>query len=68
MEFVLDAAGRVRLDTFGVLWATHPAFAESVRRAVVARGWRPAVRAGVAVSQLVPLTVLFDPQDATVRP
>lgn len=68
VEFLLDAAGRVRQDTFGVVWATHPAFGEAVRRAVVAREWRPAVREGVAVSQLVPLTVLFDPQDAPVRP
>ena len=63
VEFVLDAAGRARMDTFGVVWATHPAFGEAVRRAVAARMWRPAVRAGAAVSQLVTLTVLFDPAE-----
>ncbi|MFM8566171.1 MAG: TonB-dependent receptor plug domain-containing protein [Gemmatimonadota bacterium] len=68
VEFVLDAAGRVRLDTFGVVWATHPAFGESVRRAVAARAWRPGVRDDAAVPQLVTLTVLFDPQESPGRP
>ncbi|MDQ8157382.1 MAG: TonB-dependent receptor plug domain-containing protein, partial [Gemmatimonadota bacterium] len=68
VEFVLDAAGRVRPETVGVVWATHPAFGEAVRRAVVAREWAPARRNGMPVPQRVSQTVLFDPQEAMLRP
>jgi TonB family protein len=67
VEFVLDAAGRVRPETVGVVWATHPAFGEAVRRAVVAREWAPARRNGMPVPQRVSQTVLFDPQEAMLR-
>jgi hypothetical protein len=68
VEFVIDAAGRVRPETFGVVWATHPAFGEAVRRSVAAREWVPARRHGMAVPQRVSQTVLYDPQEAPLRP
>ena len=68
VEFVVDAAGRVVPETFGVMWASHPAFGEAVRRAVVGRSFRPARRGGRAIPQLVRWPVRFDPQDGASVP
>jgi TonB family protein len=61
VEFVVAADGVLRMDTFGVLASTHPAFSESVRRALVGRRWVPATRKGKPVPQLVQLPVEFVP-------
>ncbi|MBK7907803.1 MAG: TonB family protein [Gemmatimonadetes bacterium] len=61
VEFVVDSTGQVRRETFGVVWSTHPAFSEAVRRAVEARRFVPARRHGRAVSQLVQLPFRFVP-------
>lgn len=61
LEFVVDAAGRVRSDALGVMWATHPAFGEAARRALVGRSFVPAQRGGRGVPQLVRWPFRFDP-------
>ena len=61
VEFVVDATGDVRMDTFGVVSATHPQLVEAVRRSLVDRRFVPARKAGVAVAQLVQYPVRFEP-------
>ena len=53
VEFVVDATGDVNMDTFNVVTASHPAFGEAVRRAVRDQRYRPALRGGRAVQQVV---------------
>ena len=52
-EFVVDTQGQVEKDTFGVVSATHPLFADAVRTAVLAATFKPAVKQGKTVRQLV---------------
>jgi TonB family protein len=52
-EFVVDAQGRVEPGTLGIVSSSHPLFADAVRRAVAAAVFRPALRAGKPVRQLV---------------
>jgi TonB family protein len=59
VEFLVDAAGRVRMDTFGVVATTHAALGEAVRQALGGRVYRPAMRSGVSVPQIVQLPVEF---------
>jgi len=61
VEFVVDATGEVRMDTFGVVSATHPLLIEAVRRSLADRRFFPARKAGVAVAQLVQYPVRFEP-------
>lgn len=58
-EFVVDTTGRPMLETFGVVTATHPAFAESVRRAVAASRFTPAQKGGRRVRQVMLLPFKF---------
>lgn len=67
VEFVVDAAGRVRMETFGVVSSSHPSLAESVRRAVEFRSFVPATRQGRPVPQLVQLPFAFVPDSAAMR-
>lgn len=64
VEFVVDASGEIRMDTFGVVSATHPLFVEAVRRSLVDRRFVPARKAGIAVAQLVQYPVRFVPPPA----
>src|SRR3954464_146539 len=52
-EFVVDREGRVEKETFGIVSATHPLFADAVKTAVLAATFKPAVKQGKAVRQLV---------------
>lgn len=62
VEFVVDASGAVRMDTFGPVSATHPHLLEAVRRSLVNRRFVPARKAGTGVAQLVQYPVRFEPQ------
>lgn len=61
VEFVVDATGEIRMDTFGVVSATHPLLVEAVRRSLAERRFIPARKAGVSVAQLVQYPVRFEP-------
>ena len=52
-EFVVDAEGQVEKGTFGIVASTHPLFADAVRTAVLGATFRPAIRQGKPVRQLV---------------
>ena len=65
VEFVVDPTGRPRMDTFGVVAATHPALGEAVRRAIEDRRFVPATRGGVAVAQVVQQPYSFRPDSGT---
>jgi hypothetical protein len=58
-QFVVDTTGLVVPETFAVVSATHPAFAESVRRSLRHSKFRPAVLAGRRVRQLMVLPYRF---------
>ena len=59
-EFVVDAVGRVEPATINVVASPHPALADAVRAALPGAVFAPARRAGLAVRQLVQLSVRFD--------
>lgn len=52
-EFVVSADGKVEDDTFGVVSSPDRLFSESVRRALSSAVYRPAIKGGRAVRQLV---------------
>jgi hypothetical protein len=52
-EFVVDREGHVEKETFGIVSATHPLFADAVKTAVFAAIFKPAIKQGKAVRQLV---------------
>lgn len=52
-EFVVDAAGKVEYESLGIVSSTHPLFSDAVRRALENARYKPAMRRGVAVRQLV---------------
>lgn len=52
-RYVVDSTGRADPESFEVLSASHPAFAESVRRALPAMAFTPARIGTRAVRQLV---------------
>ena len=67
VEFVVDADGRVRMDTFSVISTTHRQLGEPVRRALELAGFVPAVRGGRQVSQVVQLPFDFVPDSAAAK-
>jgi hypothetical protein len=52
-EFVVDSSGAVEPSTFGVVFATDPAFADAVQQVIGALRYRPAAKQGRSVRQLV---------------
>jgi TonB family protein len=66
-EVVVDAAGRTEPTTFGVVHSSHPLFARAVQEAVRVTEFRPAVRQGRQVAQLVQIPVRFDPPGGQSR-
>lgn len=52
-EFVVDTTGSAEMETFGIVASTDPAFSESVRRALPAGRYHPAVSGGHLVPQVV---------------
>lgn len=66
-EFVVDAQGDVNLDTFNVVTASHPAFADAVRSSLRTQQFIPAVRKGITVQQVVQLPFTFLPDSSARR-
>jgi len=58
-QFVIDTTGQVLLDTFTAVSATHPAFAEAVRRSLRHSKFQPAMLAGRRVRQVIVLPYRF---------
>lgn len=52
-EFVVDAGGGVERETFGIVSSPHPLFSDAVRQALTRALYKPALRQGVPVRQLV---------------
>ena len=59
VEFVVDSYGRVEMEYFSVVSASHEAFGESVRAALARARFAPAMRGGRRVRQLVQLPTRF---------
>jgi hypothetical protein len=66
VEFIVTATGEVDADRISVVFATHPGFIESVRRALEDAIYVPAVRGGYPVHQVVQHEFQFVP-DASSR-
>jgi TonB family protein len=60
VEFVVDTAGHVELETLSVVSATHAAFGAAARDAVLTATFLPARKAGRVVRQVVLLPVRFE--------
>ncbi len=60
-EFVVNVAGRVEPETFGVVSSTNRLFTEAVRKAVETAVFTPAKRGGRAVRQIVYQPFTFTP-------
>ncbi len=52
-EFVVDTVGRVEPGTFAIVASSHPLFTEAVRQGVKVANFKPAIRAGKPVRQVV---------------
>ena len=65
-EFVVDTAGEAVMETFSAITTTHRLLVDPVRRAVREQRFRPAVRRGSVVQQLLQLPFTFVP-DSTAR-
>ena len=59
IEFIIDADGNINTESIGVVSATHIAFAEAVRAAIVEAGFTPAMKAERPVAQVYQLPVTF---------
>jgi TonB family protein len=59
VEVVIDSTGTPVMDTFAALTSTHPAFTESVRRAISRATFFPALVRGRPVRQLLVLPFQF---------
>ncbi len=60
-EFVVDTLGRVEKETMGVVSSTHREFADAVMSALTRALFRPAIRNGHRVRQLVQQPFTFEP-------
>jgi TonB family protein len=58
-QFVVDTTGHVVPESISTVSSTHPAFAEAVRRALRRSKFRPAVRGGRPVRQVMVLPYRF---------
>ena len=67
VEFVVEPDGSVDMDSFNVVWTTHPAFGESVKRSVRETAWIPGIKQGRTVRQVLQQPFKFVP-DSNVRP
>jgi TonB family protein len=61
LEVVIDSAGRPQEDSYGVIYTSHPLFARAAQEALRTAEFRPAVREGRRVAQIVHLPFRFDP-------
>ena len=62
VEFIVTAQGEVDVDRLSVVYATHPGFIESVRRALEDAVYVPAIRGGYPVHQVVQHEFQFVPE------
>lgn len=65
-EFVVDITGEVNMESFNIVSTTHPAFTESVRRALKDASFVPALKKGYPVMQVVHQPFTFVP-DSTYK-
>ena len=61
VEFIVTSTGEVDADRISVVYATHPGFVDSVRRALEDAVYVPAVRGGYPVHQVVQHEFQFVP-------
>lgn len=66
VEFVVSTTGTMLMDTFSAVMTTNVAFVEPVRRALRDQRFRPAIRKGQAVQQVMQQVFEFVP-DSTAR-
>jgi len=66
VEFIVEADGTVDMESYNIVYATHPLFGESVRRAVRESSWIPGVKQGRTVRQVLQQPYKFVP-DSNVR-
>ena len=62
VEFIVTASGEIDADRISVVFATHPGFVDSVRRALEDGIYVPAVRGGYPVHQVVQHEFQFVPE------
>jgi len=60
VEFVVDTVGRIEMNFFSVVSASHPEFGESVRLALARARFAPAMKGGRRVRQIVQLPTHFN--------
>jgi TonB family protein len=60
-EFVVDTLGRIEHETVGIVSSSHPAFSRAVLDALVSTSFKPALRNGRPVRQIVQLPFVFEP-------
>ena len=61
VEFIVTATGEIDTDRISVVYATHPGFVDSVRRALEDAVYVPALRGGYPVHQVVQHEFQFVP-------
>ncbi len=66
-EFVVDGTGDVNMDTFSIVTTSHLLFGEAVRRAVKDQRYKPALRNGRPVQQVVQQPFDFVPDSTILR-
>lgn len=60
-EFVVDTAGALERPTIGIVSSSHPAFSQAVMAALMTAEFKPAIRNGRPVRQVVQLPFIFEP-------
>ena len=60
-EFVVDTLGTIEDETIGIVSSSHPAFSQAVLNALTVASFRPALRNGRPVRQVVQLPFIFEP-------
>jgi len=60
IEFIIEANGSLNKESIGIVSATHTAFADAVRIAVLEAEFSPAMKAERTVAQVYQLPVIFD--------
>jgi TonB family protein len=60
-EFVVDTVGAVERGTIGIVSSSHPLFSQAAMEALMTAGFKPAIRNGRPVRQVVQLPFIFEP-------
>ena len=60
-EFVVDTLGRVEDETIGIVSSSHPSFGQAVLNSLSTASFKPAIRNGRPVRQVVQLPFIFEP-------